>query len=223
MWTLHYYDNNSIILAIVQLKPHNYIIRSLKFLYEIFPKSTIAQSGVVILPPYYGAWSTCIIDIAAAEYQSFSIKIEDDSAPITPGFGYYVAGNSSEKRIHGVGFRVNSLVKSSITENSTTGFNNIQSYNYIFYCGSNAVVVTQCDSPFMGLPLPNQTNQEWCLYIANPFNNSQKAYLSFIPDKTSINATYIDKSVNGITKNIINDHLLLILLILLQMLWEYFC
>ncbi|RIB29265.1 hypothetical protein C2G38_2136932 [Gigaspora rosea] len=82
----------------------NFIIIILVF--QIFTKSTTAQSGVVILPPYNGMWSNCTIDIAAAEYQSFSIKIEDFSAPISPGFGYYVPGNSSSKRIHGIGFRL---------------------------------------------------------------------------------------------------------------------
>ncbi|KAF0550207.1 hypothetical protein F8M41_024951 [Gigaspora margarita] len=191
--------------------------------FQIFTKRTTAQSGVVILPPYGGAWWNCTINIAAVANQSFSIKIADDLAPITPGFGSYHEGNSSIDRIQGIGFTLHSSASSSKVQMTFTASNNIQVYNSIFYCGTNLVAVTHCDSPFMGLPLQNQTDQEWCLYLSNPFNNSQKAYVSIFPNRTSTNATNIDKSVSGNAENTNNEHLLLILLILFQMLWEYFC
>ncbi|RIB25006.1 hypothetical protein C2G38_2138998 [Gigaspora rosea] len=190
--------------------------------FQIFTKSTTAQSGVVILPPYGGAWWNCTTDIAAAANQSFSIKITDDLTPITPGFGNYHEGNSSIERIQGIGFTLFSLFSSSKIPITFAAIDNVQIYNNIFYCDTYLVAVTQCDSPFMGLPLQNQTDKEWCLYLKNPFNNSQKAYVSFSPDKTSTNATNFDKSVSGNAENINKEHHLLILLILFQMLWEYF-
>ncbi|RIB13439.1 hypothetical protein C2G38_2144553 [Gigaspora rosea] len=191
--------------------------------FQIFAKNTTAQSGVVFLPKYGGRWSNCTNDIAAVANQSFSIKIVDDLTPITPGFGTYAEGNSSIDRIQGIGFILLSAVFSSNDTNLFTATDNIQGSNVISYCGTNLVAVTQCDSPFMGLPLQNKIHQQWCLVLLNPFNNSQKAYVSLLPDKTSTNATNIDKSVSGNAKNINNGHLLLILLILFQMLWKYFC
>ncbi|KAF0550192.1 hypothetical protein F8M41_024938 [Gigaspora margarita] len=114
--------------------------------FQIFTKSTTAQSGVVILPPYDGA--------------CFSIKIADDLAPITSGFGNYHEGNSSIDRIQGIGFTLFSLVLSSKVPMTFTAQNDFKSYNDIYYCDTNLVAVTQCDSPFMGLPLSNQTDQE---------------------------------------------------------------
>ncbi|KAF0550204.1 hypothetical protein F8M41_024948 [Gigaspora margarita] len=190
--------------------------------FQIFTNSTTAQSGVVILPPYGGAWFNCTTDIAAVANQSFSIKITDDLAPITPQFGVYHGGNSSIERIQGIGFTVNSLVTSSKVPDTLSGFNNIQPYNFIYYCDTNLIAVTQCDSPFMGLPLQNQTDPEWCIFLSNPFNNSQKAYVSLSHDITSTNAINIDKIVRGNAENINKEHHLLILLILFQMLWEYF-
>ncbi|CAG8782225.1 20516_t:CDS:1, partial [Racocetra persica] len=61
-----------------------------------------------------------------------------------------------------------------------------------FYCDTLEYPATQCDSPFMGLPFPNQTELQWCLIIRNQFNNSQKAYVSFGPDGTSTNANNFD-------------------------------
>ncbi|RIB24997.1 hypothetical protein C2G38_2167040 [Gigaspora rosea] len=192
-------------------------------LLKIFINSITAQSGVVLLPAYDGSWMNCTSDIATAAYQSFSIKIVDYSTPVTPGFGTYMNGNSSNERIQGIGVSVYSMITSSILPNTTTDLKKIQISENLVYCGSMAVPVTQCDSPFMGLPSPNQTDQTWCLFISNQFNNSQKAYVSLTPYNTSKNVNNSDKSVSGMAKNINNEHLLLILLILFQMLWEYFC
>ncbi|KAF0550211.1 hypothetical protein F8M41_024955 [Gigaspora margarita] len=191
--------------------------------FQIFINSITAQSGIILLPAYDGSWMNCTADIATAAYQSFSIKIVDFSTPVTPGFGSYVNGNSSNERIQGIGVSVNSFVASSLTPNTSTDLKNIQTFENKFYCDSVAVPVTQCDSPFMGLPLSNQPDQVWCLMISNVFNNSQKAYVSFLPYDTSKYANNTDNSVSGIAKNINNEQLLLFLLILFQMLWEYLC
>ncbi|KAF0550196.1 hypothetical protein F8M41_024942 [Gigaspora margarita] len=192
--------------------------------FYIFINSITAQSEIILLPAYDGAWVNCITDIAVAAYQSFSIKIVDYSANhVTPGFGDYVHGDSSIEYSQGIGFKAYSYVRSSITPNTYTELAKSKASKIHYYCNSYTAPITQCDSPFMGLPLSNQTDQEWCLDIFNPFNNSQKAYVSFVPDNTSKNANNSDKIISGMAKNINNEHLLLILLILFQMLWEYFC
>ncbi|CAG8464223.1 13762_t:CDS:2 [Racocetra fulgida] len=152
------------------------------------------------------------------------IKLVDYSTSATPGFGGYSSGNSSLKRIRGIGFQVFSNVANSTVPFTFTEFNNREVYNMVDYCGTTLTTTTQCDSPFMGFP--NQTKQmRWCLYILNPYNNSQKAYVSFSPDETSTTSTKNDMSISGsgITKNINNEYFLLVLLILFQMLWGNFC
>ncbi|CAG8814273.1 9467_t:CDS:2, partial [Racocetra persica] len=152
-----------------------------------------AESGFVLLPPYDGGWYNCTNDILAAVNKSFSIKLVDYSTPATPGFGAYGAGNSSLKRIRGIGFLVFSYVANSTVPFTFTEFNNREVYNMVDYCGTKEFTTTQCDSPFMGFP--NQTKQmKWCLAISNPFNNSQKTYVSFSPDDTSTNSTKNDMS-----------------------------
>ncbi|CAG8648421.1 15157_t:CDS:2, partial [Racocetra fulgida] len=121
-----------------------------------------------------------------------SAKLIDDLTPATPGFGLYIGGNSSRKRIHGTGFEVSSGVTNSTYATTISENNNRVVYNDVYYCGTIEFTTTQCDSPFMGLP--NQAGQMWCLFISNPFNNSQKAYVSFSPDETSTNTTNIDMS-----------------------------
>ncbi|RIB25001.1 hypothetical protein C2G38_2138995 [Gigaspora rosea] len=114
----------------------NFIIIILIF--QIFISSITAQSGIVLLPAYGGSWENCTTDIAAAAYQSFSIKIVDYSANnVTPGFGIYGYGNSSKERIQGIGVTINSAVSSSIIPNTSTGLKNITISNNNFYCASH--------------------------------------------------------------------------------------
>ncbi|CAG8693060.1 16210_t:CDS:2, partial [Cetraspora pellucida] len=95
-----------------------------------------------------------------------------------------------------------SCVMSSIMVNSKSDINYKNCINLNYYCDTIEYETNQCDSLLMGLPSPNQTNLMWCLRIGNPFNNSQKVYVSFTPDKTSVNATNIDTNVitNGVDK-----------------------
>ncbi|KAF0461849.1 hypothetical protein F8M41_000374 [Gigaspora margarita] len=156
-----------------------------------------AQSGVVLLPPYDGAWFNCTDDIANLAYQRFTIKLVDNSTPVTTGFGTNLQGNSSYIRIHGTGFSLSSSVDSKKIPDTYTEIYNSPLTIYTYYCGTYKSVTTQCDSPFLGFPSQKQDDQQWCLHISNPFNNSQKAQVSFLndkTDKTSTNVTNIDKS-----------------------------
>ncbi|KAF0464562.1 hypothetical protein F8M41_026515 [Gigaspora margarita] len=194
-------------------------------IFQIFTTSISVQSGVVLLPPYDGVWFNCTTDIANLAYQRFTIKLVDNSTPVTTGFGNNLQGNSSYIRIHGTGFSLFSVVDSAITPGTKSSIDITNWENETSYCGTYKSVTTQCDSPFSGLPSPNQNDRKWCLYISNPFNNSQKAQVSFLndkTDKTSTNVTNIDKSVSGLANNINNNYPLLILLLLIQMLWKYF-
>ncbi|CAG8640072.1 3929_t:CDS:2, partial [Racocetra persica] len=162
----------------------------------IFTININAESGIVLLPSHDGYWWNCTSDIAAAVNKRFSINLVDYSTPITPGFGEYFGGDSSLKRIRGTGFHVSSDVKNVTMTSSKAELNNAVNYtfsNKIFYCDTKEFTTTQCDSQFMGLS--NQAGKQWCLYIKNPFNNSQKAYVLFSPDETSTNATNIDMSI----------------------------
>ncbi|KAF0464558.1 hypothetical protein F8M41_026512 [Gigaspora margarita] len=192
---------------------------------KIFTTSISAQSGVVLLPPYDGKWYNCTTDITNLSNQKFTIKLVDNSTPVTTGFGINLQGNSSYIRIHGTGFSLFSVVDSTIISDTLTGIDLSSWENETTYCGTYKSVTTQCDSPFSGLPSPKQNDRQWCLFISNPFNNSQKAQVSFLndkTDKTSTNVTKIDKSVSGLANNINYNYPLLILLLLIQMLWKYF-
>ncbi|CAG8546184.1 9189_t:CDS:2, partial [Scutellospora calospora] len=137
------------------------------------------QSGIILLPEYEGGWLNCTTDIAAIANRNFSIEVVDFSVPVTPGFGIYVTGDPSLDRIHGNGFSIDSFVTSSALPNTTTDLNNIKLYNETYYCGTLESFTSQCDSQYMGLPSSNQENMKWCLSLTNPFNNSQKIYVSF--------------------------------------------
>ncbi|KAF0495065.1 hypothetical protein F8M41_021214 [Gigaspora margarita] len=186
--------------------------------FQVFTISTTAESGIAFLPPYGGSWYVCV-NITAVVNKSFSVKLVDDSTPATTGFGDYVKGNTSLKRIYDIGFEVRSYV---IGINDTNP-KDVRPINPIYYCNTSEYSTTQCDSQFMGLPLPNQIRLPWCLSILNPYNNSQKAYVSLGSDETYINSNNTYMSTNGMAHNINNEYLLLVLLILFQMLWEYFC
>ncbi|CAG8609567.1 5453_t:CDS:2, partial [Racocetra fulgida] len=124
------------------------------------------------------------------------IILVDYSTPITPGFGGYLGGDSSLKRSRGTGFQVSSDVGNATMTSSKAEFNNEinkTNNNEFYYCDTKEFSTTQCESQFMGLP--NQAGKKWCIWISNPFNNSQKAYVSFSPDEVSTNATNIDMSI----------------------------
>ncbi|CAG8761348.1 16594_t:CDS:2, partial [Racocetra persica] len=88
-----------------------------------------AQSGIVSLPPYDGGWYKCIDDVAIAVNKSFSIKLVDDSTPITSGFGGYIRGNSSLKRISNIGF----VVFSFVDDKTVTELKDIKPLSSKFY------------------------------------------------------------------------------------------
>ncbi|RIB21955.1 hypothetical protein C2G38_2243603, partial [Gigaspora rosea] len=187
----------------------NFIIIILIF--QIFTTSITALSGVVILPPYDGSWNGCI-NITTIANKNFSVKLVDDSTPATMGFDDYVKGNTSLKRIYDIGF----VVRSYVMDIYITNLNNLRPINPTYYCNTSEYSTTQCDSPFMGLPLPNQTILPWCLSILNPYNNSQKAYVSLGSNgsnETSTNSNNTSVSTNGMVHNINNEYLLLVLLI----------
>ncbi|KAF0415897.1 hypothetical protein F8M41_007549 [Gigaspora margarita] len=115
---------------------------------KIFTTSNNALSGIVILPPYGGSWNGCD-NMTAIVNKSFSVKLVDDSTPATTGFGDYIKGNTSLKRIYGIGFVVSSLVLDIYVANPKDLI--------IYYCNTSEYSTTQCDSQFMGSPLPNQT------------------------------------------------------------------
>ncbi|KAF0550178.1 hypothetical protein F8M41_024925 [Gigaspora margarita] len=148
----------------------------------------------------------------------FSIKLVDYSIPATPGFGLYVPGNSSTDHIHGTGFSAYSYVRDSASIKTETELKNHYHGNYIDYCGTDEFAITQCNFEVKGLP--NQTELEWCLVIENPFNNSQKANVSFSPDAISINPTNIDMTVSGIANNR-NDEYLLLVLLIFSLIWNF--
>ncbi|CAG8758761.1 17429_t:CDS:2 [Cetraspora pellucida] len=181
--------------------------------------NTTALSGIAYLPPYGGAWHNCTRNIETIFNKSFSVKLVDNSTPITPGFGDYAKGNSSLNRIYDIGF----VVSLKVMDLNHTELKDPkdQLLNVIYYCNTSEYSVTQCDSQFIGLPFQNQTGLQWCLSIKNPYNNSQKANVSFDSDETSTNTNIINISANGVAHNLNNKHLLLVLLILFQMLWEY--
>ncbi|CAG8657125.1 3376_t:CDS:2, partial [Cetraspora pellucida] len=133
-----------------------------------------AKSGIIFLPPYDGAWMNCTNDITTIFNKSFSIKLVDYSTPVTPGFGDYVAGRSSDQRIRGIGFIVYSSFVDQVTSFSISALSNSDIYNMFGYCGTDEYPAIQCDSPIMGLS--NPPSQKWCISITNPFNNSQKAH-----------------------------------------------
>ncbi|CAG8704348.1 4965_t:CDS:2, partial [Cetraspora pellucida] len=171
----------------------------------IFTTSTTALSGIAFLPPYGGSWGNCTLNVATIFKKSFSVKLVDDSTPITPGFGDYVAGNSSLNRIYGIGFIVRLVVK----DLNGVELKDYKFSNVVYYCNTSEYSTTQCDSQFTGLPSQNQTGLECCLLIENPYNNSQKANVSFDFDETSTNTNIINISANRTTHNINNEHLLL--------------
>ncbi|RIB29435.1 hypothetical protein C2G38_2136839 [Gigaspora rosea] len=201
-------------------------------IFQIFTVSIItAQSGIALLPPNDGSWVYTINytnGVSAITYKGFSIKLADVSATVTPGFGDSRPGNSSYKRIQGIGFDVFSMVSNS-AQKSINIDNHNATKDYLFYskytnyCYTLEIVTTQCDSPLKGLPLSNEENQEWKLMVTNPFNNSQKVYVSFISDKNSTNATNIDTDniTSGTAKYINNERQLLILAILFPLIWKY--
>ncbi|KAF0415896.1 hypothetical protein F8M41_007548 [Gigaspora margarita] len=121
----------------------------------------------------------------------FSVKLVDDSTPATTGFGVYAKGTTSLKRIYDIGF----VVLSTVIDLNVT--NHASPTNPIFYCNTSEYSTTQCDSQFMGLPLPNQTRLPWFLNILNPYNNSQKAYVLLGSDETSTNSNNTYMSTNG--------------------------
>ncbi|KAF0437385.1 hypothetical protein F8M41_004445 [Gigaspora margarita] len=104
--------------------------------------------------------------------------------------------------------------------------NTVTIYNLIYYCDTLEFITTQCTSSFKGLPLPDQKEQTWCIFIMNPFSNGQKAYVSFTPDLTSTNSTKISASniANGseMVNNMNRKYFLLTLVMLFSILCDYF-